>query len=308
MRNQFLRFLVLIGLNACNPVFNGAIVRQPATTPKVNPANPVSVMIYKDNEFGAEWLKKSNAESLILKAKDGTTLHGYYIRNDRPSKQLVILIHGHRADARMMAKYAVLYQHLGYNVFMADNRAHGSSEGEYIGMGWLDRLDYLEWIDILIKKLGKDTKIVLHGVSMGGATVLMMSGEALPSQIKAIVEDSGYTSVHDELSHQINNLYHIPTFPLLNLASSKTKDKAGYSFEEASALEAVKRSKTPTLFIHGEQDNYNPVWMAQKLYEAANCPKELWIVPGALHAMSYHDQPEQYRETVAKFLKKYTAK
>ena len=84
----------------------------------------------------------------------------------------------------------------GWNVLLPDMRTHGESEGKYIGMGWLDRLDVLKWID-LIRERDEQAQIILHGVSMGGATVMMTSGEALPENVRAVIDDCGYTSVWD---------------------------------------------------------------------------------------------------------------
>ena len=172
-------------------------------------------------------------------------------------------------------------------------------------MGWLDRQDYLLWINTLVKKHGPDQQILIHGISMGAATVMMISGESLPPQVKALIEDSGYTSVYNEFKYQINHFYYLPAFPLLNLADHKTQKVAGYNFREASALDQVKKSKTPILFIHGGADNYNPTFMVHQLYDAATCPKELLIVAGSLHAMSYYDAPKLYENTVKRFISMY---
>lgn len=47
-------------------------------------------------------------------------------------------------------------------------------------------------------------------------------------------------------------------------------------------------------FIHGDKDTYVPTWMVYPLYEAKSAPKQLWIVPGAAHAVSYKENKEEY--------------
>src|SRR5699024_9835757 len=118
-------------------------------------------------------------------------------------------------------------------------------EGDYIGFGWDDRLDYVDWVNLAVEKLGNDTEIVLHGVSMGAATVLMASGEELPDNVKAIVADSPYTSVYDMFAYQMKRMYHLPAIPFLPSTSVVTKFRAGYSLIEASALEQVKEAEVP---------------------------------------------------------------
>jgi fermentation-respiration switch protein FrsA (DUF1100 family) len=200
-----------------------------------------------------------------------------------------------------MAEFARFYHNEGFDGFLADARGHGDSEGKYIGMGWLDRIDYLQWLDLLIHRLGADGRIILHGVSMGAATVMMLSGEALPYQVKGIIEDCGYTSVFDEFRMQIKRLFHLPPFPILYLDGLICRFFAGYGFREASALEQVQKAQVPMLFVHGKKDRFIPPQMAVQLYRAATVTKELWLVPNAGHARSYYYEPALYQKKIRDF-------
>jgi len=140
---------------------------------------------------------------------------------------------------------------------------------------------------------------------MGSATVLMTSGENLPKQVKAVIADCGYTSAKDILTYQLKRMYHLPSFPIIQSTSLLTKIRAGYFFEEASALEQVKKTKLPIFFIHGDSDTFVPVKMVYDLYEAANGEKELYIVPNAEHGNAYDAEPNVYEDKVTHFLKKY---
>lgn len=142
-----------------------------------------------------------------------------------------------------MAPFAKLFHDLEFNILVADARGHGTSEGNYIGFGWHERMDYIQWINQVIEKYGKNCEIVLFGISMGGATVLNVSGEGLPKQVKAIIEDCGFSSVEEEITYQLKTMYKLPKFPLVQITSLITKLKAGYWFEEASSLEQVKKIK-----------------------------------------------------------------
>ena len=92
-----------------------------------------------------------------------------------------------------------------------------------------ERKDYQQWVQLLINEENAES-IILHGFSMGAATVLMTSGEELPSEVKGVVADCAYTSVEEELTHQLKHMYHLPAFPLIEVTSVVTKIKAGYSF------------------------------------------------------------------------------
>lgn len=192
----------------------------------------------------------------------------------------------------------------GYNVLLPDLRGCGESGGDYIGMGWPDRKDMLQWIDWIAQR-DPETRIVLHGISMGGATVMMTSGEKLPAQVKAIVEDCGYTSVWDIFEDEMAVLFHLPAFPVLHTASLFSSLRAGYSFTEASALEQVKKAKVPMLFIHGEKDNFVRTEMVYPLYEACPTEKRLLVVEGAGHGSAYGMDPELYFGTVFDFIAPY---
>lgn len=247
-----------------------------------------------------------NYEIIQIESADGLALRGYFLPSEAPSDKLAVLAHGFSLNAKTTGKLASYFHSQGFHVFAADARAHGESEGRYRGMGWLDRKDYLKWLDVLIDKLGTETEIVLQGTSMGGATVTSLSGEVLPGNVKAIIEDCGYTSVRDIFRYQIKRQMPLfPVFPTVDLSSRECKLRAGYSYAEASALEQVKRSKTPILFVHGENDTFVPVEMAYRLYDAARCEKELWVVPGAGHAGAYDAATEEYQLRISEFCNKY---
>ena len=214
------------------------------------------------------------------------------------------MVHGYTSEQSSIYDIARHYSDKGYNVLTPDLRAHGLSEGKYVGMGWLDRNDLLLWIDYLLRNY-RNSEIILHGVSMGAATVMMASGEDLPTNVKLIVEDCGYTSVWDIFSFELNLRFNLSTFPVLNAASFITSVRAGYNYKEASSIDQIKKSVTPILFIHGNADEFVPVNMAYKLYDNANINKELIIVDGAGHAESRLADEELYYGSIFSFIDKY---
>lgn len=250
------------------------------------------------------WIGTIRREKAAVKSADGLTLIGEYAMNPHPSHLWLIAVHGYRGNHSHMLTIASFYGMRGYHVLLPDLRGCGESEGEYIGMGWLDRKDMLQWIDWIIQR-DPEAQIVLHGISMGGATVIMTSGETLPSQVKAIVEDCGYTSVWDIFADEMDVLFHLPAFPVLHTASLISSLRAGYSFSEASSLEQVKKATVPMLFIHGEKDNFVQTRMVYPLYEACPTEKKLLVVEGAGHGSSCILAPELYADTVFEFLAPY---
>lgn len=170
-------------------------------------------------------------------------------------------------------------------------------------MGWHDRLDIIDWINYLIKK-DPHAKIIIFGVSMGAATTMMTTGENLPSNVKLAIADCGYTSAWEQFGYNLKQVFHLPKFPVLYLASRACKKHANYKIQEASSIEQVKKSKTPTLFIHGSSDTFVPYKMLDEIYNSASCKKEKLVVEGAEHGVSANVNPELYWSTIDKFINK----
>ena len=241
------------------------------------------------------WLLKfSKFEDLFIKSKDNLNLHNYLIKNKNNSNKWAIIIHGYNSKGIYM----------GYNIIIPDLRGHGKSEGNYIGMGWHERYDILD-LSNYIANTYNNSQIVLFGVSMGASTVMSTSGETLPKNVKAIIEDCGYTSTWNQFSYQLKSLFKLPPFPLMHIASIICKLKSGYFISEASPIKQIKKSITPTLFIHGDKDDFVPFFMLDELYNASTVEKEKLIINGASHAKASYVNPKLYWSTIENFLNKY---
>ena len=267
--------------------------------------NQLILQNWRQQEAQAEaWMSEAEVGTVSVQSADGLTLSGEAVITDNTSHQWVIAVHGYRSDHRFMTALASYYGLCGYNALLPDLRGCGESGGDYIGMGWPDRKDMLEWIDWIVQR-DNEAQIVLHGISMGGATVMMTAGETLPVQVKGIVEDCGYTSVWDIFEDELSYLFHLPSFPILHIASGIASRRAGYNFTEASALKQVANASVPMLFIHGSADNFVHTDMVYQVYEACPTDKQLLIVEGAGHGNSYNYAPETYFDSVFHFLEDY---
>jgi fermentation-respiration switch protein FrsA (DUF1100 family) len=287
--------------------FKTAIRRTPKTFLVDNPNLKTEV----DDELissaaDLHWLDAQDSKTITIQSQDGLRLSGIWLPSKNQSAQTVILAHGYSGKGREMAGFARFYaETLGYHVLMPDDRGHGQSEGEIIGFGWLDRKDYVQWVGWVLEHVGMNTDIVLHGISMGGATVLMTGGEELPSQVRAIISDCAYTSVEEELTFQLKQLYKLPAFPFIPVTSLITRWKAGYSFKEASALKQLVKVGVPVLFIHGEADTFVPTDMVYRLYEACPTDKELLTIPRAGHGTAFQVDGKKYKAVLDTFLQKH---
>ena len=264
--------------------------------------------LYERYPYLENWVdsleEKEALKDTFLINREGLRLNGYYINAPKPTENTALIIHGYTDNAVRMLMIGYLYnKDLEYNVILPDLQNHGESEGSTIQMGWKDRLDAKEWINLAINKYGDSTKLVVHGISMGAATTMMLSGEEQPKQVKCFIGDCGYTSVWDEFSQELKVRFGLPPFPIMHTTSWLCNLIYGWNFKEASSLEAVKRAKHPMFFIHGDKDTFVPTWMVYPLYEAKSEPKELWIVPEVEHAEAYLKEKEEYTKRVDQFLK-----
>ncbi len=261
--------------------------------------------IPRTREENKKWVDSVEHKEIYLVSHDGIILHGYEFLNKRKCSNYCICLHGYSGCPEDNSGFAEAFLRMGFNVILPTMRGHGKSGGNYICMGYPERLDIAEFTDYIIKK-EKDAKIVVYGISMGAAAAMMYAGEKLPENVKCIIEDCGYCSIHDELKYELSSVFHLPPYPLISIVDKRARKKLGFSIiKEGSCIDAVKRSKTPILFIHGDSDTFVPTKMVYKVYGAANCDKELLIIKGAGHAMSSCEDPKKYWATVENFIRNH---
>jgi len=249
-------------------------------------------------------MESTEGETVFVTAKDGIKLYGIYYHT-ADNAPLHIQFHGYKGNyLRDFCGGNKLARDMGHNTLVIQQRAHGKSEGRTISFGIKERYDCLEWIKYANDRFGTDTKIILSGVSMGAATVLMASGMNLPNNVKAVVADCPYSSPK-EIINNVAKKMHYPTkfvFPFIWLGGLLY---GHFNVLECDAISAIKKSKLPTLIIHGEDDRFVPCEMSHKIYDASNKEKVTLITfPNAAHGMSLIVDGERYTQELAAFISK----
>jgi len=238
---------------------------------------------------------------------NGNQIHACYVTAADPatSNGTAVVVHGYGDNHYVFLYLVRMYRdQLNYNVIFPDLQYHGYSEGDHAQMGWFDRYDVEQWAEIA-HGIFKDDFTVLHGVSMGAATVMMASGDDLPPYIRAVIEDCGYSSVVSQFYGNLKDTFPFIPGDILQSASLVTKDKYGWSFWEASSVKQLEKSTVPMLFIHGDADDFVPIKHLYKNYKAKkNGYKEMWVTKGAVHANSFQKYPEEYVAHCRAFLEK----
>ena len=251
-------------------------------------------------------LKMSGVLRDTFIVRGGVRLHACYAAAPESSpgqRKTAVVVHGYRSTPFNVMAIARMYRDsLGFNIFLPTLRHHGHSGGEAVQMGWLDRLDVLDW-SALAHGIFSDTLQVFHGVSMGAATVMMASGEETPGYVKGFIEDCGYTSVWNELVYVLNDKAGLRAAPTAYRTERIVRRRYGWDLHEASSLEMLSRCAKPVLFIHGECDRFVPTEMAWYNYNAKiSGYREIWIAPGSKHAMSFPDHTAEYVSRVRAFI------
>jgi fermentation-respiration switch protein FrsA (DUF1100 family) len=244
-----------------------------------------------------------SGEKQTIKSHDGLKLNGRLFRQ-KNAAEWVIGIHDYRSTGkRDLSFIGQKYFEQGYNVLIPDLRAHGESEGEIIGMGWLDRLDLIGWINLILEE-HPEASIIFHGESMGASAIMMMSGEKLPKQVKGFILDSGYVSVYAELRYMLSKLTRFPKWLIMRYANRYAQKYAGYSLKQASATRQLGSNHLPILILHGEYDHFVPVEAAYTVYGATAGKKELFLIPKSEHLEAAARDSEAYWQAVFTFINK----
>jgi hypothetical protein len=252
------------------------------------------------------WVQEQQPETIDRENERGFVLKGYLLPAAAESKKYVLFAHGYRSSHNSHpANFAKFYHDLGYNFMSVDHTAAGDSEGDFVGFDYFESKDMLDWIDYLIERFGEDIEIILHGISMGAATVCQMS-DKVPPQVRAIVSDCAYTSALEQFSNMAQDAGVKYPEPFLRLFNAMNKRLAGFDLKDTDVRESIRNTKVPMLFVHGEDDDVVPVRMGYELYDLCGTgDKDILIVEGAKHCESIFVNNEGYKAKLLDFLGKY---
>ncbi len=256
-----------------------------------------------------EYMLSHKHEDVALTTPDGLNLTARLIPAEKETKKFVICIHGHNCNGpdEMSHLFPFYHNEMGFNYFLPDLRGHGRSSGKYIGFGALDYKDINLWIDYLVDRFGEDISIMLHGISMGAATSMLVNNNNPAPQVKLIIEDCGYTNAFEQVGIKTRNMVKfLKTDFMVYFINFYCRLFAKYDLKkDADPIGTMKNAKCPVLFVHGSEDALVPFYMGQQLYEACPTDKEFFAVAGAEHAFSYYDAKEEYNEKMRNFIAKH---
>ena len=260
---------------------------------------PTARKLYAYRETCQDAFKRQPFKELEITSFDGLKLKGYLV--ERNPKEVVICVHGYKSDPESdFCDRSEIYEKRGTTVLFVHDRAHNNSEGRYLGFSELDRFDVAKWVDKL-NEMYDEPRIYLHGVSMGGATVIHCADMKLKN-VCGIIDDCGFNSILGISKALIVDMYHIPYFPIGYIAWFWSKVLNKVDFNTSIGEECVKRTDLPILFIHGKEDHFVPARMSESMYKACTSPKELHLIDNCGHAAAYMCAKEEYTDAVNRML------
>ena len=307
MKNKRLIASIIVGLIAIIMVLgyaigtyfvNFALKRGNDTDPLAPPA--ACLNIHDKNRTIPAQSKYKN-EEWTATSSDGRHLAATHYIPDNPGSRWAILVHGYGRDQRYTGDYAEVYLEHGYQVLTPDLCASGKSEGQYITMGVKEGEEIAVWAN-KIKAQYPDAQIVLHGVSMGAATVLMAAARDDITGFAAVIEDCGYTRSYEMFSNQLGVIFDLPEYPIMPCVDVVSGLKTGVKVSDAAPIRVIDRIKAPVLFIHGADDKLIPPSMMDRLYDSCRSKKKKIIIEGAGHGDSMTTDSETYWKNIFDFL------
>lgn len=249
------------------------------------------------------WLHAHEVQDVFVKSHDGLRLHGLWIPA-KHAKGTILFAHGYRSTYLIDFALALdFYHNHGMNLLIPDQRAHGKSEGHYITFGVKESRDMLTWLNFHNEQQGS-IPVVLSGLSMGASTMMYLADEMLPSNVKGIIADCGFTSPKEILKKVFTQTVHLPAGPSLFVVDIFARMFAGFSLNQKDSRTTLQKNKLPIILIHGMQDDFVPCDMTRQAYQVCTGPKQLLLVPDAGHGLSFLKETEQYVAMIEEFLQK----
>ena len=243
-------------------------------------------------------------QDVTVETFDGLQLKGWFVSQSEKAQRTIIYLHG-VGDCKIAGvEFArSMYQH-GFNIFLYDSREHGESEGYYCTYGFYEKHDLAAVITYLLSRQDVAIgKIGLFGTSMGAAVAIQTA--AIDHRIAAVVAEGSFSTLRTIFVDYQTRIVKLPWHFLRNIALVQSQKMANFKARLVAPIEDIKKIHVPILLVHGEKDSFIKNEYSRKLFEAANEPKELLIVPGADHNNVWEIGGAMYEKALVSFFEKY---
>ena len=242
-------------------------------------------------------------KDVSLTTSDGLDLAAWYIPSQNGAA--VIVQHGYKSNRSEVLGVAEILARHGYGVMMTDQRAHGESEGELISFGKYELLDLEAAFEYVVAQPDVDPdRVGALGNSMGSSTVLLYTAQN--PAIRAVVAHSPFSSLRDIVETSVTYFTGLPSFPFAPLIVFFAEREINASIDEIAAVDHVGSiSPRPVFILDGGADVAISSQSGERLFEAANEPKEWWFDPDIGHVQFTTKFPAEFERRVVEFFDKY---
>ncbi len=249
------------------------------------------------------WFDAQTFEDVSIPSHDGLCLRGKILSADAP-RGVILFFHGYHSSARRDFSIQARFLHeAGYHLLLVSERSHGESAGKYLCFGTKERYDVQRWASFAEGRFGS-LPMALFGLSMGGSSVVMASALKLPSSVRAVISDCGFSSPWEIIIRTLRRSHKIYPYPAVYFMNFWARTLADFDFRECSVEEALKESSLPTLLIHGAEDRFVPAEMSVRAAKSSPDHTELLLVEGARHGQAILFATEEYKAQMLDFLEK----
>jgi dipeptidyl aminopeptidase/acylaminoacyl peptidase len=265
-------------------------------TGRLSPAQEKSAYVRRHQEYLTSSL---GGQRVTFTAADGITLSG--ILFTRPGAQrTIIVVHGYRMTKERLG----LFPHMlpDDNILLFDVRGHGESGGELITFGCHEHHDVKAAADF-IRSHHQIAHLPIYGIgiSMGGVA-LLSTVQRYPDLFKAIVIDSAFSDLYNQLARSFERRTNLPRKPFFGITQFLFEYMSNACITDVSPRRWAQEIQVPVLLIHSEGDMLSPIADVYETYEALLGKKSLWVVSESAHARIFKDMPEEYFEHIDDFI------
>ncbi len=235
-------------------------------------------------------------ETVEFASESGSTLKGWFLKGE-PGKGTIVLMHGLRSNRSALVDRMRFLRLHGFSVLSFDFQGSGESPGDRLTFGFRERLD-AEAAVRFARERRPDSKIGVIGISMGGAAFLL--AENMPP-VDALVLELVYPTLQRAVDNRLDEWFFNGARVASPLLTSQLRYRIGAGVDDLRPIDRVQKISIPLLVIAGQIDPLTTLEESKQLFEAANEPKELWVVEGAGHEDIWKFGAREYQNRVLQF-------
>jgi uncharacterized protein len=230
---------------------------------------------------------------------NGSTLEAWYVPGN-DERLIVVLFHGYAASKSTILNAARVFHELGYGNLLVDFYGSGGSSGNETTLGVEEARDVAAAVGY-VRKTWPNRRVVLYGISMGGAAVL----RAIAAE-KVIADAIILEATFDTLLNTGKSRFHalgLPGSPFAELLIFWGSLQRGFNFFSHNPVDYARSVNSPTLILHGEKDQRTTLEQARNLAQSFDGKARLIVYPDVPHMAIVNARPSEWTRDIEVFLK-----